>query len=180
MKRPLLASIAALALLAGCQSSPFGLSPARSVSLHVRPQIQSGGLSTQALVTKYTAADVVHLVVQVFKTDASGADGVVMGSLDVPATDFKGTLTFDNLAPNTTYRLKAYAYSEEGNDAAHLISKPDSVLEVQVQDNDTPAVEDLVVRLVDRTYSGAATISTIVVTPGGYDASDSITFTPFR
>ena len=171
-----------MGLLAGC-SAPVTTSIAHpGVTLSVQPAVQGGGYRTQTVVNPYGQADIYHLQVKLFKvasgvetpvTDASGnplMKDIASPSLGVP-------VVFGNLNFDTTYRVRAYAYSDPAT--ASLISTTDSgsYVDITVTNDDRPTVSTLPVQLIDKIFSGEATASGIAVSSGSviYTGNESLT-----
>ncbi|HEY9899903.1 MAG TPA: hypothetical protein V6D00_12030 [Pantanalinema sp.] len=106
-------------LLVGCMSLPFGSLLGRSngsvaegrAELHLRPWIQAGGLTIQATVSPYVAADVDHLVVKVFTLDGSDEQPVtnklgVALAATVPQAQLSAPIAFDDRPTMATLKVK--------------------------------------------------------------------------
>lgn len=177
------ALIASSLWLTGCEllmSSNVTLSNG-SAALLVRPEILSGGYRTQALVKAYTAEDIDHLVLQLFRLEGDKETAVVGTDAKavikrIPASKLGDTLTFDALQPNTTYRLRAFAYKAPGEDPKDLISAPGaaSYTDVTLTNDDRPVSTTLKVKLADVLFNGMATASGIEVIPGGFSTDRNV------
>lgn len=168
-------------LLAGCMTLPLGSllgAPDAHVAdgraeLVLQPQFQAGGMTVQATVSPYVAADVDHLVIKVF-TIAGGSESAVTNRSGTPLTatlpkaNLSAPVAFGKLHSNTTYRIRAYAYSAEAESSASLISTSDerSYLDVPIAYEDRPTLANLKVRLIDKPFSGQATASGVVIEDG--------------
>jgi hypothetical protein len=138
-----------------------------SATVRVEFSFQNGGYRSQASILPYTAADVHHVVVRVFKltgaTEIPVADTRADGqplvlALDRASIDAGVALT--RLAHNTTYRVRVRAYKAAGEAAADLISDEQaSVAEIVVGQDDRPVTGAIAVKLIDRLFVGQATPS---------------------
>ncbi len=177
------ALVSGAAVLAGCIYIPLGNIPRLSVGslasgtaqARLTPVIHAGTYRTQAVVNPFTAADIDHLVLKVFVL-SDGQETPVQGALqgtalpvvkDIPGSKLADPVVFENLAPRTTYRFRAYAYAKPGTEAANLINDPasGSFVDVGVQNDDRPALASLPVDLLDRLFDGRGT-SSIAVNAG--------------
>ncbi|MBM3276356.1 MAG: hypothetical protein FJZ00_14475 [Candidatus Sericytochromatia bacterium] len=181
LHRPAAALIAVFGLAVGCSLMPDrgeGTAPAGTAALSLVPDIRGGGIRTQALLTPYASSDINHLAIKLFRVvgaqevavlDAGGQQVAV----DVPRASLGGSAVIGNLAFDTTYRVKAFAYATAGT--ANLISTTDSRswVDVQVQRDDRPTLATVPVQLIDRVFSGEATASSIAVSSGSLSHSGS-------
>ncbi len=155
--------------LAACQPAPVAVPAAASVAaggatIVVTPKIKEGGTRRlQANVDNYTATDVSHLVVKLFTLVV--ADETLVASDDVLAADLGDPLTFTNLKNDTTYRIRAYAYAT-ADTSAPISLDASSYVDLDVIRDDAPVLGNLVVQLVDKTFSGEATSTGITINPG--------------
>lgn len=153
-------SLFAVSLIAGCSSiSPLS----QPGTLVLKPQVIVGELGTQAVVAPYTQASIASLVLKIYTFDGLEHDLGLQRTLLNAQLD--NPIVFSNLKPNTTYRIKAYAYAS----GSLLISTEDvnSYTDIVIASDDRPTVGTLKVKLVDRAFNGQAT-SSLVVNPGGY------------
>jgi hypothetical protein len=153
-----------------------------SSEIAVLPQVSEAGYATQAVVTPYSQASINHLTLRLFKVVA-GAEAPVLDangnplSRDLSGAQLGNPVTFSNLAPNSTYRVRAAAYKAPGTSAGDLISTVDSssYVDIPLVNDDRPPLAVLRVKLVDVLFSGQASASGIQVVNGGYlTASESI------
>lgn len=175
-------ALVAVAALAGCANLTLAQAPQLgAASLQLRPQVSPGGYRTQAQgLLPYGQVDVAHLVLKLY-TVQGGSESAVLNaggdqvSKDIAKASLGDPVGFYNLHPNTTYRVKAYAYKADTLLASDLIShEASSSLDVVVGTSEHPVVSDLRVQLVDRPFGAEAT-SSIVFTEGGYtDSTESI------
>ncbi|MNX97537.1 hypothetical protein D3C86_1299080 [compost metagenome] len=188
MKTRLAAPVLGAVLLAGCSLGALAPDPAGGeIALRVTPRFLSAGYAAQAVVTPYTAADVNHLLLSLHTLQANVAIPVkdALGTpitLDVPKADLDKAVVFSRLRPDTTYRVTAQAYKAAGTAASDLISTTDgtSYADVTVSRNDERPAIALSVKLIDRIFNATATVSTILLTEGGYSESNnpSVTLIP--
>ncbi len=182
-KRFLIALIVSSLSVTGCEllkQSNLTLSRG-SAELVVVPQIVTGGYRAQALVAPFTAKDIDHLVLKLFKLDGQAESPVLdpAGKAVVkviPGAQLTSAVSFSALLPNTTYRIRAYAYKAEGESPSNLISTGDasSYTDITLTNDDQPVTATLKVKLMDVLFNGQATASGIVVTPGGYTTDEEV------
>lgn len=160
-----LASGAALAIATGCAA--FVTSPlvGGNATLDVSPAIAGTGQKVQALVEPYTAADIDHLLVKVYKLDGS-TEKEVLGTNQAPlAKDIAGDalatpVRFRNLHFDSSYRIRGYAYKAAGTDPADLISVDESsFFDIALTNDDRPDVATLSVQLVDKPFNAKGSAS---------------------
>lgn len=184
MRNRFMAAVIASSLwLTGCDFlNTTNLSlPRGSADLTVVPEILSGGYRSQAIVKAYTAADIDHLMLKLFRleggteTPALDADSKPV-TKSIPAAKLGENVTFNALLPGTTYRIRAYAYKAAGEDPKDLISAEGaaSYTDVTLTHDDRPISATLKVKLADVLFNGTATASGIVVMPGGYATSHGV------
>ncbi|MNX75008.1 hypothetical protein D3C86_1064660 [compost metagenome] len=165
---PLLLSAAFVAGCAALETSPT------AGALSVQPRVSEGGYRSQtaAVVAPYLSGDINHLVIALFKLD-NGAETPVVGPglvpvrKDIEQASLSVPVTFYNLHPNTTYRIRAFAYKATGEATDDLISTTDSASykDVRVETSLTPSIEQVPVKLINKLFKAEAT-SSIVVTDG--------------
>lgn len=187
----LIPALAGSLLVAGCVYVPLGSIPkfatgsvANGTSeLQLKAQIQAGGLSVQTVVNNYTATDVDHLVVKLFKVNGNTEDPVndAQGNQvvrSVAGASLSNPIAFSKLHANTTYRIRSFAYVVAAESTASLISSSDakSYVDVTLTNDDRPTIANLKVKLIDKAFSGEATASGVVVENGGLvtDGSESV------
>lgn len=179
MIRTLLTAMTGTLLLAGCMLRPMTGLPG-STDLHLLAEVSTGGYSLQAPVTPYSSASIEVLSVQLFTVTDSGAQPVMANGSqvqkDIPGTQLGAPIVLSHLKPDTTYRVKALAYTADGE----LISTDDarSTTDVVVGNNERPTLATLKVHLINTPFNGQATASAIVITDGQYVASGSVSVTP--
>jgi hypothetical protein len=179
MKYLLIPALAGTLILGGCAdllrtSGPTVTVVENRASIVVRTQVVTGGLRPAA-VPKLTADSIHHLVLQIFELDGTQEKPVLDANGDEVQEDLtrnqlSSLITFEKLKPQTKYRIRAYAYNAPGTSPANLISTTDagSYVDVQVLDDDRPAVTTLRVKLIDVDFDGQGTFQGVTVTPGGY------------
>lgn len=177
-------AVASTLLATACGKLP-PLQPSQSevrslgkASLVLRTQVASGGYKAQALVQPYTKASINHLVIKVLRLNGVGEQPVLDDQgesvmADLALGELDNAITFSNLAQNTTYRIRCFAYKAPGASSSDLISTQDagSYTDVRVTDDDRPALTTLKVKLIDQLFDAQATASGVVVTDGGLVSS---------
>lgn len=177
----------AASLLVGCSDLPTKL-PATSAGvgnaqLVLTTKVSDGGFSIAALISAYSKSSINHLQLKLFtlsgetETPANGPNGTPI-VLDLTQSELESPVTISRLLPNTTYRIRAYAYKAAGTATADLISTGDanSYVDVTLTNDDQPTMSTLKVKLIDRAFSGTATSSGVAVTNGGYTGVGAETF----
>lgn len=151
--------ISAALLLAGCTAiTPLS----QHGTLVLKPQFSEGQFGTKTLIPPYSQADINQLVLKIFTFDGTEHDQNIQRTLLNAQLD--NPIVFSNLKPNTTYRIKAYAYTA----GSLLISdEASSSTDIVLTNDDRPSVATLSVKLVNRAFNGQAT-SSITIYPGGY------------
>jgi hypothetical protein len=152
---------------AGCVTSPLPPAsepPGPGAELAVQAEIGSPPFQTQALVTPYTGADVVHVVVGVMTFSEGQEVPALAGGnpvlLDLAKEKLGEVVRFRNLALNTRYRIRGWAYKAAGPDPANIISvAANSFVDVEVTNDDRPPVAKLVLRLADKVFAAQASNS---------------------
>lgn len=158
-KTPLILSIA---LVSGCHA----WQPLQNANLFVRPEVVAGNLKTQTVTDPYTQASINHLVLKLYTDDGSEHDTGIFKSL--LNAQLNNTIAFSNLKNNTTYRIRAYAYTSSTEDSTTLISSDvDSYVDVVIGTNDRPTLTNIPVKLINRLFNGQATSSLSIIS-GGY------------
>lgn len=161
--------ILALALgSSGCVYVPLGSIPKLDVtslasgtrSVTFRATVRDGGYRTQTVITPWTRENIHHVVIQVLKLDGT-AEKFVFRTAETPydititSEDLEKDFPIDKLAPNTTYRLRARAYSEpEASDAALISDDEASFVDVVVKNDDRPVAANLPIKLRDKLFAG--------------------------
>lgn len=156
-------------MLGGCAAI---LPMSSRAMLVLRPQIVAGTV-TKAVVNPYDRSAINHLVLKLYtlpEADTGLAKTLSNAQLDNP-------VVFSNLKPNTSYRVKAFAYLT-GDDTT-LISSNDasSSTDIVLTNDDRPTLTTLAVKLIDRSFNAQATGS-LAINSGGYApvASEGIGF----
>jgi hypothetical protein len=187
MKNLIIPALAGTLFLGGCAELLRNTTPTVSVlenkaSIVVRTQVVPGGVRTAATIPNLTADSINHLVLQIFELDGNTETPILDANnqeirQDLTRNQLGSLITFGDLKPQTTYRIRAYAYSAPGTDAQNLISTSDagSYVDVEVQTDDRPTVTTLKVKLIDVDFSGQGTFQGVTVTPGGYRPTGPVT-----
>ena len=152
-------------------------------SIVVRTQVLSGGVRTAA-VPRLTADSIDHLVLKIFElagtteTPVLDEEGKEV-TADLTRNQLSNLITFSKLKPQTTYRIRAYAYKAPGTAPENLISTNDagSYVDVEILVDDRPTVTTLKVKLIDVDFDGKGTFQGVTVTPGGYLPTGPVTIT---
>ena len=180
--RILTPALAATLLLAGCDFRPPGIEINPSISdsvangnseLRLDVQVDSGGLSTLAVLNPYLRKDIHHVVVKLFKVDSETETSVLDAqgnaiAQSVPLNKLDAPIIFNRLRAHTTYRIRSYAYREASESPETLISVTNagSHVDVTLTDDDRPNLATLKVKLIDKLFNGQATASGIFVEDG--------------
>lgn len=177
-------------VLAGCQAVPVAPAPASVAPApaerpatgvaRVTPSFRDGAV--RRLLTAYTAytqASINHMQVKLFTVTAGPTETQVGSTVDVAAADLTKTITFGNLAHNTDYRIRAYAYLTAGT-TTPISDDATSYVDVSVATDDAPALGNLVVSLIDQTFSGSTTSDGLTVNNGAivHSGNETITVNP--
>ncbi len=180
-KRLLAAAIVGSLLLTGCDLlTTMNLTvPRGSAEITLVPQIVPGGFRALALVKSYDAEDIDHLLLKLFRLDGTreepvtDSEGKAVTKL-IPGQQLDSKVVFGSLLPDTTYRIRAYAYKAEGEDPGNLISEENetSFTDVSTSKDDAPVATSLKVKLADVFFNGRASAEGILVTPGGFRSND--------
>lgn len=169
-----------ITLLAGCSSLPplfqgAGLAVADGrAELRVQADVSQAAYAPQGLPPAYTASDVHHVALSLYKLDGNaeipvtGAGGSAL-VLTIPRAELGNPVVFSRLKLGTTYRVKAEAHNATGT----LISATGAHVDVVVTRDDRPTMAALKVKLLGRLFDGQATASGITVTPGGIASGGS-------
>ncbi len=171
-----LTPILALALAlgsAGCVYIPLGKIPSLDVTslasgtltVKIKPTVTDGGYRTQAIITPWTRATIRQVILDVYKLDGA-TEKTVLQTVENTTAPYQiklgegqldSEVPFKNLAPNTTYRIRARAYSSDEASEASLISDDKvSFLDIEVKTDDRPATQALPIKLLDKLFSGQA------------------------
>lgn len=143
----------------------------------IKPKILDSGFVTKTVRNYYTSASINHLQLDLTYQPS----GTLVATKDIPSGSLGSLITFQNLAANRSYRVKAYAYKAAGTSGADLISTSDanSYIDFTTTNDDRPNIQNLIVKLIDVPFDGQAT-SSVVVTPGGYTTgTEAIAVAPF-
>lgn len=149
--------LAASIVLVSCAARPIS-----SPTLILTPMISNGSVKTQTLTPPYTKTSIQHLDLKLYTVNGSEQDTGVARTLVNAQLD--NPIVFAALKPNTTYRIKAYAYASVDNSL--LISATAST-DVILTNDDRPTLLPLNVQLIDRAFDGQAT-SSINLVNGGF------------
>lgn len=155
--------IAATAIFGGCSvMRPLSCQG----TLVLKPQVTAGQYETKAQVDPYTQSSIHHLILKLYTFDGSEHDQNIQKTLF--NEDLSRSVTFTNLKPNITYRVKAYAYFSEDNSVLISTSDVNSYTDIVLGTDDRPTITTLKVRLIDRDFSGQATASGVIVNSGSF------------
>ncbi len=183
--RTTLLLLAGLAL-AGCQAAPLAATsvapaalaerPATGVA-RVTPSFKDGEVRRLLTTfTAYTQASINHMEVKLFAVTAGPTETQMGSTVDVAAANLTNTITFGNLKHNTAYRIRAYAYFSAGT-GTKISADATSYVDVTVATDDAPALGNLVVSLIDQTFSGSTTSDGLTVNNGAIVHSGTETVT---
>ena len=146
------------------------------VTMIVHAEPVEGAFQTQAIVPRYTKASINHLLIELFKLDPSTQfetpvvdEAGKRVSLDLQNSQIDSPAQINNLAPNTVYRIRCFAYKAPGTDTYNLISTTDarSYTDLAIGNDDLVEVSAKV-RLIDVPFSGTAEVPGVTVVEGGY------------
>ena len=186
-----LTPILALALAlgsAGCVYIPLSKIPSLDVTslasgtltVKIKPTVTDGGYRTQAIVNPWTRANIQLVVLDVYKLEGSTEKAVLQTventtspyRIKLSPDKLESEFTFKNLAPNTTYRIRARAYSaSEASDETLISDDKVSFLDIEVKNDDRPATQALPIKLLDKLFAGEAT-SSLDLTDGALKTID--------
>lgn len=162
----LIPALAAGLLVAGCVYLPFGTLPRvvtgavanGAVSLQLDAEIASGGFQTQAVVQPYLASDIQVLEFRLLKVSGNPASETPVNDalgnpivIDVPQAKLNQPVNFTKLHANTTYRIKAKAFSDTGKTQFISVDASSSV-DVPITQEDRPTLARIKVQLADKTF----------------------------
>jgi hypothetical protein len=161
--------LAAMAVIACAPLAQSALAP--GASLELKAEISAGAYRLQTVRARYTAADINHLLIKLYKVTGGNETAALNGGgqpiqSDVPQASLGGKAVFTNLDFDTTYRVRAYAYATAGTGSLISTNDSRSYLDVAVGRDDRPVFAALPVQLIDVVFSGEATASGVVVTDG--------------
>lgn len=152
--------------LCGCaQVSPVARPEAGDSKLTLTPRFQAVGYRAQAVVPQVDITHVDHLVLELKRVTAQGEEPVLTTggapvAADLSRSELNNPITFDHLAGNATYRVRAYAYRAPGTAANDLISiDAESFVEVEVEGDDRPVMSPLTVKLIATPFAATAKVA---------------------
>jgi hypothetical protein len=159
-----------------------GTTLSRTVTITAR--VSAGGYLTQAVIKPWGRQDIKVLLIKVYTLDGTSEIPLRLGDgkanepyvIRVDSDLLDDAIEVRNLAPNTTYRLRAQAFQAADENDASLISDDESSwVDIVVKNDDRPLAATLPIQLIDRLFSGEATQS-LDVKPGTVidDATQSI------
>lgn len=186
MWNPLALLLAAVvgAALAGCATptapamtlTPVAKARARQSAVSVQLRVPRPGYRMQALVAAYTAADIDHVALAVYRA------GALVATRDVAAADLGGAVTVGNLRSGTAYDVVATAYADAAettviSDATGCttsfttpaVATTDGVASV---DDAAVALVSLALKLKDVTFAGSASLTLSI--DAGFAGADAI------
>lgn len=158
-------------LLVGCAQSTLTARTSPGGALVLTPRVEAGAYRAQAVISPYGEGDIDHLRVQVFTVSGGSESPVLVGgeplAQDLPGTSLGGSLVFNGLHSNTTYRVRAYAYSAPGTASVDLISLDSaSYRDIEVATNERPTAGSLPIQLIDKAFAATSSVR-ITVSPAG-------------
>lgn len=165
MKPIRFAPLLLLALWGCAAASPVARPAAGNATLMLTPRYQASGYRAQAVVPQVDLARVDHLVLTLNRVTPQGETPLLTtaGSpvtADLTRSELNSPITFDHLAPNTTYRVRASAYGTPGTDESDLISvREQSYVDVAVGNDDRPTMAPLTVKLAATPFAAAAAVA---------------------
>lgn len=134
-------------------------------TLILKPRITTSAYISNTVIAPYTQASINHLILRLFTFDGTEHDKNYQQT--ILNAHLNNPIVFANLKANTTYRIKAYAYSS--TDESALISTTDasSSTDVTLTNDDRPTIATITVKLIDRAFNGQATAS-LAINNGGF------------
>lgn len=171
-------------MLVGCPapSANLGNQGAQDVSgnavLEIVPEFRDGGYKTQAEIKNYTQSDIKRLDIELIRLEKDGETWTLPASLSdanrkissIEPTFGGKSIRFAGLRPNTSYRVRWFAYNATESvlpDGVNHISEPGQV-DVAIAMDDAVKVATMSIKLKDRLFSSTATLDGIEVIDGGY------------
>lgn len=155
-----------LIALCGCaQVGPVTPVADGDAKLTLTPRFLAGGYRAQAVVPQVDVNRVNHLVLALNRVTPQGeapvlTTGGVPVAADLSRSELSSPITFEQLAPNTTYRVRAYAYQAPGNAENDLISvTAQSYVDVEVDDEEHAPMAPLTVRLAPTAFAASAAVA---------------------
>jgi hypothetical protein len=178
-------ALATAFVVAGCVFIPLGKVPKFKVenlavgaaSIKILPRVQAAELATddvkfetQAVMNPWKPADVQKLVLRLYRVGAkelipiisvaNGNGGGEQIRKEIRQADLEKVVTFEGLAPNTTYRVRGWAYSQPVEDPTLVINALSTTfVDIKVADAATPGSGELPVKLIDKFFGGEASTS---------------------
>lgn len=146
-------------LCSSCVVQP--LSP--RCTLILQPQTSSGSYATKTTVPINSQATINHLILKLYTVNGSETYTGIQKT--IPGAQLGNAVVFAGLKANTTYRIKAYAYSSSDESTLISIDDVDSYTDITLTSDDRPTIASLKVKLKDVPFDGKAT-SSIAVTNG--------------
>jgi hypothetical protein len=144
----------------------------RLATLILNPAFDEDRFSIQEVVSEWTAADVEHLIVQVFEVNPSGAgEGPINDQsgnpirVNIPRSQLGTSLSIGGLHRGTNYRVRTYAYRTSG-EFNKISVDTESFTDVPVGSNTEVAVASLMCQLAPKDFAGAGT-TTVDIRSGG-------------
>ncbi|HEY9898448.1 MAG TPA: hypothetical protein V6D00_04635 [Pantanalinema sp.] len=170
--KKIIGSLALVALLTACHAAPAG-SPVGNASVTISPRVIAGERTTQAVVNPLTAASIDHLTLKLYKMD--GATENEKASKDIAGPIGSQTVSFGNLAHDSAYRIRAFAYATAGTSDPISVDA-DSLLDFWVEVDNEIALPAVPVQLKNVTFSGTSNAAGLAVTNGDlvYSGSEAI------
>lgn len=158
----LIVSAAGAPLLAGCSPPVPPAAPEVRRTLIVTPRVVDAERRVQATVAPYTRSDVARVEIKLYRrVDATETE---LAARTLLASELDRGVTFENLRPFTSYRVRAFAFQADGT----FISEDDaSFVDLTLGDDDAPALATLRVQLLDKPFNGQASSAPVAVSDGG-------------
>ena len=162
----LVPALAASLFVAGCVYLPLGSLPRvvtgavanGTASVQLSTEIASGGFRTQDAIQPYLATDITVLRLELFKVSGTPATETAVNDalgnpvvLEIPKANLNQPVNFTKLHANTTYRIKAKAFSDTGKTQFISVDASSSV-DVPITQEDRPTLARIKVQLADKTF----------------------------
>lgn len=151
-------------------------------SLEIVPEFRDGGYKTLAEIKNYTRSDIKQVDFELIRLEKVGEAWQMPATLtpdnrkvsSVETSLDNATIRFASLRPNTSYKIRWYAYNATGSltPASPSRISVDGQRDVPVGTEDTVTVETLTIQLKDREFSSTATVDGVEVIEGGFTYPD--------
>lgn len=158
------APLLVLALFGCAAAGPVTPQATGNATLMLTPHYRAGGYLAQAVVPQVDANSVNHLVLVLNRVTSQGETPVLSTGgfplmADLSRSELSNPITFEHLAANSTYRVRAYAYKAPGTAESDLISiNEQSYVDVAVGNENRPTMSPLTVKLTPTPFAASASV----------------------